>query len=427
VAWSEVPDFAVAVLLAFAFASVARRSQTPVSAMWLIGWLMIVLHFAAFVFLPAPGHWGILAEAIGLASLIWAGVLFHSAALPYRKESSSRWMMISLLATLTIYVGILIADLPSPWILNAAAGLVGLCPLAILAASISKIDHPMRWITAFTYGLLSFILSIFQHRPGNGGEIALNAVLFTVFFLCGLNFLYASRRVTTGTIIAIGGFFAWASVFVVAPLMRAFLPQVPIESEVWNLPKYLVAVGMILVVLEDQIEHNKHLALHDELTGLPNRRLFLDRLSNSIERARRAVIDLDRFKEVNDSFGHHVGDLLLQQVGSAFVGRVRRSDTVARTGGDEFSVILEEPTSRADAERVAKSLLHLLEEPLQLDEYSIQVGASVGIALYPEDAPNGESLCIAADMRMYSAKHKGRPDEEGSTSPFPGQLSMFDR
>jgi len=189
--------------------------------------------------------------------------------------------------------------------------------------------------------------------------------------------------------------------------------SVHVEGEVWNLPKYVVAVGMILLLLEDQIEHNKHLALHDHLTGLPNRRLYQDRLASALERARRfeaqtalLVIDLDSFKEVNDTLGHHVGDMVLQKVAVLFSSRVRRSDTVARTGGDEFSVILEEPTSRAEAAHVGKSLMQLLSEPLQLGEHSVLIGASVGIAVFPEDAREMEALCIAADLRMYDAKHE---------------------
>jgi diguanylate cyclase (GGDEF)-like protein len=171
---------------------------------------------------------------------------------------------------------------------------------------------------------------------------------------------------------------------------------------------------MILLLLENQIEHNKYLALHDELTGLPNRRLFQDRLASALERARRTgaqtallVVDLNQFKQVNDTLGHHAGDMLLQHVASVFAGRIRRSDTVARTGGDEFSLILEEPATRADADRVGNSLLQLLKEPLQIENHSVRIGASVGIAVFPEDALEMEPLCIAADLRMYDNKHRG--------------------
>jgi diguanylate cyclase (GGDEF)-like protein len=194
--------------------------------------------------------------------------------------------------------------------------------------------------------------------------------------------------------------------------MEAFFPRVPIENGVWNLPKYVVAVGMILLLLEDQIEHNKYLALHDHLTGLPNRRLYQDRLAIALERARRSeahtallVVDLNRFKQINDTLGHHIGDLVLQKVAALFVTRVRRSDTVARTGGDEFSVILEEPISRRYAVQVGRSLVQLLNEPLDLGEHIVRVGASVGVAMYPDDAQDMEALCIAADLRMYDAKH----------------------
>jgi diguanylate cyclase (GGDEF)-like protein len=117
------------------------------------------------------------------------------------------------------------------------------------------------------------------------------------------------------------------------------------------------------------------------------------------------VLDLDHFKEVNDTQGHHIGDLLLQQVAARFSGRVRRSDTVARTGGDEFSIILEEPITRQQAEAVGNTLLQLLNEPIQLNgENSARIGASVGVAIFPEDAHDSESLFIAADQRMYNSK-----------------------
>ena len=231
--------------------------------------------------------------------------------------------------------------------------------------------------------------------------------------------------------VAVIGFFAWANVFTVAPILDSFFPKVHLENEVWNLPKYLVALGMILLLLEDQIEHNKFLALHDALTGLPNRRLFEDRLTNALERARRTasqtallVIDLDRFKQVNDSMGHHVGDALLKHVSELFVKKLRRTDTVARTGGDEFSVVLEEPANRSDAMRVARMLTQPLEEPIQLGEHTVHIGASVGVAIFPEDATDGEALCIAADLRMYANKRAARSREENPGAPL-RPLSTF--
>ena len=167
-------------------------------------------------------------------------------------------------------------------------GSVWPCACGGYAPFLRKFNDPLRWTTVVLYLALSLFLLSVQGRPGNGADLALNAILFTVYSGCCLHFYYAYRRPTAGALITTSGFLAWAAVFVVAPAMGAFLPSVHLESEMWNLPKYVVAVGMILLVLEEQIEHNKHLALHDELTGLPNRRLFQDRLSNALERARRS-------------------------------------------------------------------------------------------------------------------------------------------
>jgi diguanylate cyclase (GGDEF)-like protein len=410
--WSELPDLTAVTLLACAFASVSRRSPTPVSGIWLTGWLMIVLHFASFLFLTLPGVAGTLAAVIGLSALVWAGLLFMWAAVPYRRENSSRWMFAVLAVTNTLYIALSSFSPVADWALTPVAALLGAMPLLVALWVVKKFNRPMRWIVVSLYCALSIFILLIQHRIANGPELALNAVLFTVYFGCCLHFLYGYRRGTAGAFITIAGFLAWSLVFVIAPFMQSFFPGVHVESEVWNLPKYVVAVGMILLLLEDQIEHNLHLALHDHLTGLPNRRLFQDRLASALERARRTgtqtallIVDLDRFKQVNDTLGHHAGDLVLQHVATKFSARVRRSDTVARTGGDEFSIILEWPTSREQAIFVSNSLMQILNEPLRLDsEHSARVGASVGVAVFPEDAHDMESLCIAADRRMYAFK-----------------------
>jgi diguanylate cyclase (GGDEF)-like protein len=373
---------------------------------------MIALHFAASAFVSAPGIWGNLALFIGISSLAAGGVLFIWAAVPYRKHASSRWMVAALLGTYTLYLGLIVIDPVASWALTPAAVLIGALPLAVALLFLSRFRHPLRSAIVLLNVGLSIFLVMFQHRPANGVDLALNAVFFTIYLGCGIHFWYAYRRGTAGALITIAGFFAWASVFIVGPCIFAFFPNVHLESEVWNLPKYVVAVGMILLLLEDQLEHSKYLALHDELTGLPNRRLFQDRLASAIERARRTgsqvallLVDLDRFKQVNDTVGHHAGDELLRHVSNLFTGRVRRSDTVARTGGDEFSLILEEPMSRADAVRVGQTLKQLLEEPFEFEGHSVRVGASVGIAVFPDDASDAESLCIAADLRMYAGKN----------------------
>jgi diguanylate cyclase len=422
--WSKLPDLAAVAFLTSAFVSVARRGQSSSSNLWLLGWTMIVLHFAAFLFLPAPGPWGAIANFVGITALTSAGVLFMWAAVPYRKRSSSVWLLFGLLGTTALYVGLLIIQPVASWALTPAAALFGVAPLAIALSTRSRFNHLLRWNVVGLFCCLSVFLLIFQRRPGDGASLALNAVLFTIYLGCSIHFWYSYRRSTAGAFITIAGFFSWAAVFVVGPFLAAILPNFHLESEVWNLPKYVVAVGMILLLLEDQIEENKYLALHDELTGLPNRRLFQDRLANALDRSRRTgsqvalmLIDLDNFKIVNDTVGHHVGDQLLKHVGRLFTGRVRRSDTVARTGGDEFSIILEDPMTRADAARVGKTLTGLLENPVEVNGHNVIVGASIGIAVFPDDAPDAESLCIAADRRMYAGKNAARSNFPDQSQP----------
>jgi diguanylate cyclase (GGDEF)-like protein/PAS domain S-box-containing protein len=153
----------------------------------------------------------------------------------------------------------------------------------------------------------------------------------------------------------------------------------------------------------------------DSLTQLPNRRLFRYRLEQEIRKSNRAglplalmFIDLDRFKEVNDTLGHDQGDQLLTQTAQRIVECVREADTVARMGGDEFTVILSEIDDMASINRVAQDIIATLEKPFQLPGGHAEVSASMGITFYPRDASNIEDLLKKADKGMYSAKKQGR-------------------
>jgi diguanylate cyclase (GGDEF)-like protein/PAS domain S-box-containing protein len=156
-------------------------------------------------------------------------------------------------------------------------------------------------------------------------------------------------------------------------------------------------------------------AYFDALTQLPNRRLFQDRLDQEIKKAHRAelsfallFIDLDRFKEVNDTLGHRVGDSLLVEAAKRINLYVRESDTVARLGGDEFTVILAGVGDRLTTERVVQNILQGLAEPFLLANENMFVSASIGIALYPDDANDAENMIKCADQAMYAAKNAGR-------------------
>ncbi|MCJ8318200.1 MAG: EAL domain-containing protein [Colwellia sp.] len=158
----------------------------------------------------------------------------------------------------------------------------------------------------------------------------------------------------------------------------------------------------------------RFLANYDYLTGLPNRSLLLERIQHAINHAKRHknlialfFIDLDRFKQVNDSLGHDYGDLLLKEITKRLLLVLRTEDTVARIGGDEFVILLESFNTN-QLGTIAQKIIASIEEPVQLKNNKVSVGASIGIALYPEDAVNSEKLLRNADMAMYHAKQLGR-------------------
>jgi diguanylate cyclase (GGDEF)-like protein/PAS domain S-box-containing protein len=161
-------------------------------------------------------------------------------------------------------------------------------------------------------------------------------------------------------------------------------------------------------------EQFRHLAHHDSLTGVPNRRLLADRLEQAIARARREgnrvvvmLLDLDDFKIINDTHGHSVGDEVLMTVAHRLRASVRESDTVARFGGDEFVVLLPNTHQAADAVTVAEKILEALREPVRAGEAYYQLGVSIGIAVFPDHADDAERLLQNADIAMYQAKRRG--------------------
>lgn len=208
------------------------------------------------------------------------------------------------------------------------------------------------------------------------------------------------------------------------------------EGEIWNRHKngniyveWLSIVriadaqgaGQYLAVFHDITRRKeaeellRHKAHHDALTDLPNRVLYFDRLQAALNQARRykrafalLLVDLDRFKEVNDTLGHAAGDELLVEAARRLASCVRESDTVARLGGDEFAIILSEMAHESEAEQVAQRAVELLREPYHLDAGTARISGCVGIALYPRHGQDSDQLQRNADIALYAAKEGGR-------------------
>ncbi len=158
-----------------------------------------------------------------------------------------------------------------------------------------------------------------------------------------------------------------------------------------------------------------YIATHDNLTGLPNRVLFVDRLKMALTHAKRnkhklavMMLDLDRFKNINDTLGHVAGDLLLKEIGIRLTGLLRQNDTVSRFGGDEFIVLLPEIVRMEDVREVAEKIIKIIQQPFVFDSCKFDISTSIGIAIYPDDCQDIDSLMKNADMAMYSVKSHGR-------------------
>jgi diguanylate cyclase (GGDEF)-like protein/PAS domain S-box-containing protein len=178
---------------------------------------------------------------------------------------------------------------------------------------------------------------------------------------------------------------------------------------------------IILLAIEDITARRKmekeihHIAYHDQLTGLPNRMLLLDHLNLAINQANRnrmkvslMMLDLDKFKEVNDTLGHHSGDKLLQAVAKKLTEILRKGDTVARFGGDEFVLVLPEQRDEKTALHVAGKIIEAFRKPVNLDGQLLVITGSIGISLYPDHGADIDTILKNADIAMYRAKHAGR-------------------
>ena len=176
-------------------------------------------------------------------------------------------------------------------------------------------------------------------------------------------------------------------------------------------------IGTLLDISQNEFleDHTRYMIEHDFLTGLPNRILLLDRLGQTLiaaERNRRRAavmfLDLDRFKHINDTLGHAMGDRLLQQVAFRLTKCVRKNDTVSRQGGDEFVILLNDIGNADDVALVANNIMHALSQNYQIENYEMSITPSIGIALYPEDGKDIDTLLKNADTAMYHAKEGGR-------------------
>jgi diguanylate cyclase (GGDEF)-like protein/PAS domain S-box-containing protein len=182
-----------------------------------------------------------------------------------------------------------------------------------------------------------------------------------------------------------------------------------------NDSRYYIVVITDITAQKQAENELRYMANYDHLTGLPNRNLLLERIEHAVALSARNknslaifFIDLDRFKQVNDTLGHDVGDMLLKEIAQRLSKVLRIDDTLARIGGDEFVVLLERFSSSETLSKIAKKIIDTIEQPLTLQDTMVSIGSSIGIAIYPKDGTNSAELLKNSDIAMYSAKQNGR-------------------
>jgi diguanylate cyclase len=404
---SFFPDlFSLAILMVI-LAMVRRTHSDARGDAWLLGLSFTLIESIAHTFYATQGVPDKVLHVVVLDCYLFAGLVFNWAAGDQLQTRRTRMLYLALnglaLTALTTIYGLN---------LRYTAAYIPAVAVGAIISIASSVFLRRNWYYAGLYacGWAAIAVLVAQHNY----RAAIYWSLGCVYAMAALNFERRLERRSTGKIAIVVGFSIWALFFFTHPwIMNHYEAQADIASHVWNMQKTLISIGMILMMLEEQVTNNEWLALHDELTGLPNRRLFAARLSTAVERAERTktslalvVLDLNEFKQINDSLGHVAGDQVLREVSSVLRKSIRATDTVARLGGDEFIIVVADMPNANAVERFTDSLRSAIQRPMMIHEKPLEVGASFGFAMYPNDARDATKLLRLADQRMYFLKKR---------------------
>ena len=411
-----LPDLAaMALLLSILFFLRMRHPREAVD-LWLIGLLFIFLEAIVHAAYPAPGPWRLIAHVIALNFFLIAGVIFlwASGRDIFPRKATLAYLLVNSLpvsALLTVY-GLAIHD---PRIYHVVAG----CGLFLGVASAFAIARTWKlgrgWWILFVQCCAWIPIWLFT---SNGDfRNAAYFLLFVLYFGTAVVFQISMPRQSLGKVAIVIGFAVWSFVFLCHSWASNHAGYDVIADEVWNLQKFLVTIGMLLVLLEQQVSTNEWYAFHDHLTGLPNQRLFDDRLSAAIRQSRDnntrtalLMVDLDGFKLINDTHGHDVGDELLRHIAHNLRSAIRVPDTLARLGGDEFMIIATDLPINQPADLIARAsatrISHALHRAVNINGNALNVTGSIGVAVYPDDTTDEVLLRRLADQRMYEQKRQ---------------------
>ena len=411
-----LPDLAAMAMLLSILYFLRRRHPREAVAFWLVGLLFIFFEAIIHAAYPSSGPWRLVAHVAALNCFYIAGGIFlwASGRALFPRRSSFLYLLVNSLppvALLTIYgLGV---HTPREYHAVAVCGLLAGVVSAFAIARTWKLGNGW-WLLFVQFGTW---VPIWIFASSGSFRDAAYFVLFIVYFATAFLFQLSLPRKSLGKVAIVVGFVVWSLVF----LFHSWVTNHPgydaVADEIWNLQKFLVTIGMLLVLLEQQVSTNEWHAFHDHLTGLPNQRLFEDRLASAIEqsqfnntRTALLMVDLDGFKLINDTHGHDVGDELLRHIAKNLRSAIRPPDTLARLGGDEFIIVATDLPSDQPVKTIVDSsaarITSALRKPVNFNGSSLTVSGSIGVAVYPDDTTDEVLLRRLADQRMYEQKRQ---------------------
>jgi diguanylate cyclase len=401
-----LPDLLALALLIVILLLLRHRHPQERTNLWLLGLFITLVEAVAHTFYAHDGPPQRALHVVVMDCYLLAGMVFVWASGGYPISARARlWYLtlnaLPLLALTTIYGLHLKTGIE--YFSCIAAGLV----TGVASSLYLRRSWQLAALHVFGWMAMGYLIHMANYRA------AVYWSLCCVYATATFNFQRRLPRESTGRLAIVTGFTIWSLNLLLHPWIVSYRSYADTASHIWNMQKSLISIGMILVMLEEQISSNEWLALHDELTGLPNRRLFADRLQSAIERCERTrsrmallIVDLNGFKKINDTMGHQAGDQVLREVSSNLKRGIRASDTLARLGGDEFIIVATDAEQDESMEHFVNSVRHAVERPIVVEGKSMIMTASLGVAIYPDDAHDSVRLLRIADQRMYATKHR---------------------
>lgn len=391
--------------------------------LWITGLVLIVAECVARLFYQmyptGPVHSAM--HVLSLETYFLAGLAFFQSATGRLRFLKHSRYYVTVLATphcaMLLLYGYGVAKRVD-FLILAGAGLLGSLTMAALLRRprLHMLCHVVVWAPFF------FCAAANEFRA------CAYLSLFFVYVSTSIAFYFTIPSRRRGRVAVVAAFFVWSLCFVTHPwIAQVHRNWLPVVEQIWNLQKFFITFGLLIVALDEQMTTNEHRALHDTLTGLPNRRFFEERLAYELADATRSRgrlllfnMDLNDFKMVNDDLGHDAGDQLLRQISRRLQASVRSADTLARMGGDEFNLLLADsanPATRDNsastyaerARRIAGDLRRVVSStPYELEVggrmQSVSCSISIGWSMFPDDGIIPEELSQTADSRMYADK-----------------------